>query len=351
MDKPVEISKPRSWFWPIQLGAWGFVASTNFIAQYSSGAFAPVFLYANLLEMFAGGVIITTLFRYYLKRSKFSFMLSTRQFILFVFGATLLQALCWLLLIKIFTLAVAPGYHFTLQDFAYNIMPLWAMSMSWSLVYLIYQLINRYHNTELEKWKLEAQVQQAHLGALKSQVNPHFMFNALNNIRALILEDPQLARKMITRFSELLRHSLQHTEQKETTVADEIDMVTQYLELVKIQYEDKLQYTINVDEQSLAAPIPPMTLQLLAENAIKHGIAQCSTGGILEINISNDKNQLLIIIKNTGTLTQKDNLEESLGIGLNNITGRLRLLYGDRADLQITEQQPFVTVTIKIEQA
>ncbi len=156
---------------------------------------------------------------------------------------------------------------------------------------------------------------------------------------------------MLTQFSETFRYALQHSENSETTVAKEVHIVSQYLQLVSIQYEEKMQFSINAEENILHDSIPPMILQLLVENAVKHGIALSQTGGIIAIDIRNIGKQLVMSVKNTGTLQKKNQLEDSIGIGLNNVEKRLKLLYNDKAQLRIEEQPPFVVVTISIERS
>ena len=192
-------------------------------------------------------------------------------------------------------------------------------------------------------------MERASLGVLRSQINPHFMFNTLNNIRALVLENPAQARLMITSFSELFRYTLQHSAGKEVLIGDELTILKQYLELIKLQYEDKLQFVIDVDEASLTENIPPMVLQLLAENAVKHGIALSNNGGEIIFHITYIDRQLNLTVKNTGSLRNKNELEDSLGVGIKNIKERLNILYGNLASLTIDEQAPYVIITISIQ--
>lgn len=343
MDK-----KQQSPFWLVQAIAWIFVGLANFVPQRLAGHSPTAIQYMNLVEIIVGGFIVTSLYRFYLKRRKFQFSVKPGRVVVLLCSSVLVQTVCWALLLVLMTLPFASKYHINMVEIGFSFIPLGAILLVWNVVYLGYHLFRQYHRTEVEKWQLEAEIQKANLGNLKSQINPHFMFNSLNNIRALILENPQRARDMLTLFSENFRYALQHSELNETTVAKEINIVKQYLELVGIQYEDKLNYTINADEAVLDNAIPPMILQLLAENAIKHGIALSPTGGIIAINISQQEQQLVLHVKNTGTLQQKNKLEDSTGIGLKNIEKRLKLIYNNDAQLHIGEQPPYVTVTITI---
>jgi two-component system LytT family sensor kinase len=121
------------------------------------------------------------------------------------------------------------------------------------------------------------------------------------------------------------------------------------LDLLKIQYEERLKYMIHADESVLQVLIPPMILQLLVENAVKHGIALQADGGSIAVDIRERGNGIILSVKNTGSLQNKGSLEDSLGIGLANVKERLRLLYGERAKLCMQQQDDFVIVTIQIQ--
>ena len=344
-------NKHRSWFWPIQIVTWIAIGLVNFLPQHFVSGKASFIQYFNLLVISIGGFIVTSVYRGYLKKYKYTFTMKLGRFVAFLSASTLVLSVCWWLLIVLVTWPIAGKYNINMHVVAFQLIPLAGLVLIWNLVYLTYHLIRQYHITEVEKWKLEAEVEKANLGTLRSQINPHFMFNALNNIRALILEDPHKAREMLTQFSETFRYALQHSENSETTVAKEVHIVSQYLQLVSIQYEEKMQFSINAEENILHDSIPPMILQLLVENAVKHGIALSQTGGIIAIDIRNIGKQLVMSVKNTGTLQKKNQLEDSIGIGLNNVEKRLKLLYNDKAQLRIEEQPPFVVVTISIERS
>lgn len=262
--------------------------------------------------------------------------------------ATALLSMIWLGLMALFFFSFSDQYRFNLRNGLYNLFPTTAILSIWTLCYLGYHLMRKYHHHEIEKWKMEAEIKNIQLENLKAQVNPHFIFNALNNIRALILEDHQLARQMLTKFSEVLRYALQHAEDMEITIAEEIGILKQYLELVKIQYEERLTFNISVDETLLQEKIPPMVLQLLVENAVKHGISSRAEGGKIDIQVSKLNQEILLTVRNTGSLKRKAELEDNLGLGLKNIIERLKLIYDDTAGVSIREESPDVVVVINI---
>ena len=168
--------------------------------------------------------------------------------------------------------------------------------------------------------------------ALKSQINPHFIFNSLNNIRSLVLEDPERARTMITNLSGLLRYSVQFSHHEKVRLEDELQVVKNYLKLESIQYEDRLQYKLEINEETLDLKIPPMVIQILVENAIKHGIAELPAGGEVRIRTKLIKNDLIVEVLNTGRLKTE---VTGTGIGLQNASERLNMLFGKLSTLTV----------------
>lgn len=151
--------------------------------------------------------------------------------------------------------------------------------------------------SELEKLALKSALQEAELMILKNQVNPHFLFNALNNIRSLILIEPEKARKMVTHISDLLRYSIQFNASEKVALKEEIEIVKDYLQLESIQFQERLSYTFNISPETLKVQIPPMAIQLLVENAIKHGLSTQKNGGQILVSTSLIENYLLIEVK------------------------------------------------------
>jgi sensor histidine kinase YesM len=202
--------------------------------------------------------------------------------------------------------------------------------------------LNKSRETRLE---LESNLKESQLNTLKGQINPHFMFNSLNNIRGLMLEDVTAARNMLTSLSETLRYSLTKSESNSIALEDELDMVKNYIELSKIQLESRLQFESFIDENSLSTQIPPMIIQMLIENAIKHGISNLIEGGKVSLSTEIKKNKLRIEVVNTGILKQSEN---STQMGLKNIKRRLDLLYGESATFSLNELENQVVATILI---
>ena len=158
------------------------------------------------------------------------------------------------------------------------------------------------------------------LDALRARLNPHFVFNALNNVRALILEDPQRARELVTRLSASLRHALDHSQRDWTTLREELAVVDDYLAVESVHYEQRLQAVIDADPAAMDARLPPMALQLLVENAIKHGIARTSGGGTLSVRAARREGYLIIDVASPGKLGGPS---DGSGVGLAFLIQRL----------------------------
>ncbi len=219
--------------------------------------------------------------------------------------------------------------------------------VSWSALYFAYQFLQKNRKVEIEKWKLQASVKDAELSALKSQINPHFIFNSLNNIRSLVIEDSERARDMITHLSDLLRFSVQFDQYEKVTLEKEIEVVKDYLNLESIQLEERLRYTFKMQDESSQVNLPPMIIQTLVENAIKHSINDLPNGGEIHIESEVKDAYLKIYVKNTGQIKQK--VGGRRGIGITNARERLRLLYGENASLTVENMnEKMVCATINI---
>jgi LytS/YehU family sensor histidine kinase len=178
---------------------------------------------------------------------------------------------------------------------------------------------------------LIAQTSQFH--ALRSQLNPHFLFNCLNSLRELIDEDRDRAKQVIDQLSALLRYTLRADRVETVSLKEELAAVEDYLTLEKVRFEERLCTRLDIDPRSLEARLPPMLLQTLAENGVKHGIARLPEGGELVIVTHVLEGNLHVEITNTGKLS--DAKEGSSAVGLDNARERLRLMYGDHASLTL----------------
>lgn len=221
--------------------------------------------------------------------------------------------------------------------------------IGWYAIYFIYHAFERMQRMQVEQLRLAANAKDAELRALKSQVNPHFLFNSLNSLRALIDEDPPKAREAVTRMANLLRYSLQSGQQETVALEDELRIVEDYLALEQIRHESRLnvRWDIAEDARIRALPVPPMLLQTLVENAVKYGIGTRREGGEIVIAAACRGAALHIRVTNPGELSAANGHAVSTGVGLRNASERLKLLFGERASLTV-RPEPAGRVTAEV---
>ena len=210
------------------------------------------------------------------------------------------------------------------------------MILPWTLIYYFYHYIANSRKQQLDTLKLEALVKELELKTIKAHINPHFIFNALNSIRALIDENPARARTAITELSNILRSSMQAEKLETVTFEKELNIVKDYLALEHIRFEDRLQVEYEIDEDTLDQPIPPMMLQTLVENAIKHGISRQVDGGKVKIVSDFKEDYHELVIQNTGDLNGRG-VYNGDGFGLASTKNRLQILFGTKANFEIRE--------------
>ena len=189
----------------------------------------------------------------------------------------------------------------------------------------------RFREGQVKTLQLEAQLSHAQLHALKMQLHPHFLFNTLHSISALLNRDTESARKMITRLGDFLRLTLDNSGSQEVTLQQEIEFLSCYLEIERIRFQDRLVTRVDVPPQTLDAKVPNLILQPIVENAIRHGIAPRSTPGLIEIGAEQRNGTLRIQVRDNGPGLPAHRTSENLfqkGLGLSNTETRLERLYG-----------------------
>ena len=252
-------------------------------------------------------------------------------------------------LILKYILVVHPGY----LDFLEGSIPWRAISglFLYSLLVLVYYLhINQEDRKARirKEAELQLKIREAEIDRLKSQINPHFLFNSLNSIASLTLDRPEQAREMIVKLSSFLRYSLEFRENELTDLATELDHIRQYLEIEKVRFGDKLLFSFNVPVPCESLSIPNMILQPLFENAIKHGVYE-STDPVEILTFAENKSGYLII-------TISNDYDPGLpsgkgkGIGLQNVENRMQLIYQTPGLLQLKKAGNRFTVELLVPQ-
>ncbi len=213
----------------------------------------------------------------------------------------------------------------------------------WAALYFIYNYFERYNKS----LKLEASFKEIELNNLKSQINPHFIFNALNSIRGLVDEDPGKAKLAINQMSNILRNSLVAEKRGLSKFSDEFRIVTDYLGLESIRFEERLRTEFDIDPASHDFYVPTLMVQTLVENGIKHGISQLREGGLIQIMTRVEDDRLRMVIRNSGAFKPGSPGTPGTGLGLDNTRQRLKLIYHDDASFRIiTEKDNFVVTEV-----
>jgi len=238
-------------------------------------------------------------------------------------------------------------YQFDDRHFYLNIIGAFLLLILWNIIYFAYHFFYKSYLRELENLKLESSKNEIELKNLRSQINPHFLFNSLNSIRALIEIDPTQAKKTVTKLSNLLRTSLLFGKKDKIMIEEELGLVSNYLDLEKVRFEDRIQAEFKVQEDLRTTYIPPLIVQTMVENAIKHGLSKEINGGKLIVEIFKLDKKLYLRVQNTGHLDP--NHKPDTGIGIENTRRRLTLLYKDHANFNLYEQNGMVCSEIIIE--
>ncbi|MFM1933850.1 MAG: Histidine kinase [Bacteroidota bacterium] len=334
-------------YWILQLGGW-FAWMLNEAVLYTNQyGWHWAWLYAALANI-SLAIFLTHQYKNIIKVNSWQdlplFTMLRNHFIILCLMAACLVGLNLpidqYLLGENFEVQISP---FIITQYLFNFMKPLAI---WMLIYFFFQYSKKQLVMERENNQLERAIQETEGKVLRAQMNPHFVFNALNSIRALITEDPAKAKKGINQLSKLLRSSLLTERKKTISIAEELDTILDYLNLEKIRYEERLAWKIVVPKEISQAQIPPMLLQTLVENAIKHGIAHSSKEGLIQIKGELHGNLIQLEVINPGHLKTKG---ESTGIGLVNSQNRLQLLFGETAHIDLKpldKNQVLASVTI-----
>ncbi|MBC7903719.1 MAG: histidine kinase [Gemmatimonadaceae bacterium] len=325
-------------YWLYQLFGWGMFILTNTFFAYTYDRFDEMFGY-RLLVYLGLGFFLSHVMRSVIHWSNILIKPVKQQIFGFIFITILFAIIVGVseaFLLQYFDLLrTAPkGWNdltkltltFAFDSFVYLFI--------WNCIYYIYHYIEKNRRQQVDTLKLEALVKELELKTIKSHINPHFIFNALNSVRALIDENPGRARTAITELSNILRSSMQAEKSETVPFERELNIVKDYLALEHIRFEDRLKIEYEVDEDTLDQPVPPMMLQTLVENAIKHGISKQVSGGTVKIISDFKDNHHELVVQNTGYLNGAYNAD---GFGLTSTQNRLQLLFGEKANFSIRE--------------
>lgn len=336
-------------YWFFQLMGWGGFFLIQLFFAWIYGRFDTLTERQSLISRAALysiiGLLITHLLRMLIKKINLTEKSIQQQVFAFLLLAVITALVCAIIEYNI--LLQLKLYSSKELD-VFSKRGLWAITLGntfawflyifmWVSIYFMYHYQQRYQKQQLDTLQLKSLVKELELKTIKSHINPHFIFNALNSIRALVDENPERARNAITGLSNILRSSINIQKTETVTLKDELRIVEDYLALEYIRFEERLHVQYDIQNDTFQKLVPSMMLQLMTENAIKHGISQEVNGGLIKISSTIIPPNLVLEVVNTGHLSGNENTE---GFGIRSTVERLHILYGNLAHFEIKQVSP-----------
>ena len=337
--KTFESNITISLYWRCQLLGWSIVSIYWAYTVFSRDNYGVFYTFLNYVLDVSIGIFLTHMYRMNALKANWS-RLPIKKLLIRVIPSILLLAILFALINNLkwyayWTLIAGEDKNLWESLIYWDpilITGLRLMSI-WILAYHLYHYYQKEVVTAKENAQLSLIAKQAQLDNLSAQLNPHFLFNSLNSIKSLVIENPNTARRAIDLLSDLLRSSLYEKDKDLISIKDELSLVNDYVELEKMRFEERLQLEITVDETLNNFKIPTLSIQLLVENAIKHGIDLKVDGGIIKLKIEKQNNTILITVQNPGNI----NKHKTTGLGLKNLQDRLTIQYKSMASFNLTE--------------
>ncbi|QJB33041.1 histidine kinase [Chitinophaga oryzae] len=322
-------------YWQCQLAGWTIAA-----LYWEVDAFvrSPVFSYSFAALNFVADITVNLLLTHAYRRFALQHgwhLLRPKALLWRIAPAVIILAVCFTLAVSLRFYWWDPHQGTFLQYLQINsrvpfMTGIRTMAV-WVLAWHLYHYAQQQRTASRENARLQLLTKEIQLDNLTAQLNPHFFFNSLNNIKSLVLEDPTLARRAIDLLSDLLRNALYKRSDQLVTLQEELQLVSDYLELEKLRFEERLQVHIQADPALSHMGVPPLSLQTLVENGIKHGIAHSVNGGSIVINIAREGDRVLLSVQNPGTLQGT----AAGGLGIRNLRERLQLQFSGQASFEI----------------
>ncbi len=338
-------------YWSAQFIGWGLFYALILALNLATGLVkvTPIFI-ALSIQSYLLSIIVTHFIRYvilkyhWLKLSIWSII--WKSFLLSIAFAAIYEVIDHfideLVIIDFYNDPKTAEYN--LSKFLGSVFLYAILFTLWMSFYYTYLFIEKSRNQEIKNLQFEASKNEIELKNLRAQINPHFLFNSLNSIKALIEIDKSEAKEAITKLSNLLRQSITLSKNKLISIKEEMTVVETYINLEKIRFEERIKAEYDIDNSTLNCKIPPLMIQTLVENAIKHGVSKSIDGGIIRVSIKKLKESVKILIENTGKLNQQN---KSTGIGIENTKKRLKILFGKSAKFKIYQCEALVCVEIE----
>jgi len=345
------ISKKKQMYLSLQVLGWTAFTLANLLFNYlSKGTISKNDIYYSIFLVLLGigcSHFVRYIFNLYQWRNEGITRIFHKLAILSLIVGTLNILLLYLIRLSWYNGSVK---DITLAEFLAQSATFSTVYFIWGILYFAVYFFRNFKKEEIKNLTQQSKLKEIQLNKFKSQLNPHFIFNSMNGLRALIDEDTEKAKEGITQLSNILRHTLTLEKRSLITIEEELKLVKDYLNLEKIRLEERLYYEINTSPSCLNYHIPPMLIQTLAENAIKHGISRLIDGGRLIINSTSTNEFLIMEIINSGQYNPKiKHNEDANGFGIENSKQRLNFIFEDRASFQIQNlNSQEVITTLKI---
>lgn len=332
-----------NWYWIFQLAGWGFLP----LFAIAMGATRVPGLIWVMWWGAGTGIIISTVWHRLLKRRQRNGQrISWKRVLGGVLALGAIHTGVQFLGFLIFTPDhMVRGYSWLPSA----LLSWWAIYLVWNVFYMAVLSLRRANRAEAESLRLEIATKEAELRALQAQVNPHFFFNSMNSVRALIYEDQDAAAQMIDQLASVMRYALQSGHHDTVPLSSEMEAVQAYLAIEKIRFEERMQVSVEIGPGLEQVRIPPMSLQTLVENAVKYGVEASATGSEIRIRAQRiHDGSVLIEIANLGAIVPFAN---STKVGLVNTRKRLALALGTNAQLDLSENSGWVRATLTLPEA
>jgi sensor histidine kinase YesM len=327
----------QKFYWMAQFGGWtgyfGLIALSTYTREPDrlTGMY-----FLNLAVIIVSGILMTHLQRFVFIKLKWLNLRLPPLIPRLLISSSVCAVIIW-------AIDFVTDYYSGLMDpakpmfeFSKVVLSLFAiliLVLTWNAIYFTFHFFQKSRKQEISNLELAASNKESELKNLRSQLNPHFLFNSLNSIRALVDIDPVKAKKSITTLSNLLRQSLVLGKENLVSLENELGVAKSYLDLERVRFEERLQVQWEIDSELADFQVPPFSLQMMVENAIKHGISNLKNGGVVKIKAYSEKDLVCIRVVNSGSLREV----LDLGVGIQNIQQRLELQYGDNASFALRE--------------
>jgi two-component system LytT family sensor kinase len=346
MKHPVLTNRVRLIIWWL---VWLFINTGQVLLYYYAyGSFTNVAIPDGIVSLviYAGiGLSLWYPFRYFNSESSRNISVAANLILSGAISVTL-----WILITKYFVQAILPKANdyqaYWEATFPYRV---GTGVFIYGLIVLAYYLFVSLYNLSEKNAKearLESLIKETELKMLRSQINPHFLFNSLNSVSSLTITDPEKARDMVIKLSEFMRYALSKKDEQPVSLRSELENLRLYLDIEKVRFGDRLSTEELIDEKCLEIKMPVMLLQPLYENAIKHGVYESTESVSIKTKVSCNNGYLEVIISNN--YDPAPSSVKGTGTGLINVSRRLDLFYGNKASIRTTKENGIYSVSLFI---